>query len=118
MIKIFGIKQCSTMAKAFAWLDAQHLPYEFHDYKKLGIDAGTLAVWCADLGWEALVNTRGTTWRKLPEADRSNLDQARAIRLMVANPSLIKRPLILGGNEPLLGFDAARYAQVLGARNV
>lgn len=116
MIKVFGIKQCSTMQKAFAWLEAQPLAYEFHDYKKLGIDAETLTLWCSELGWQALVNTRGTTWRKLDEADRTDLDQAKAIRLMIANPSLIKRPLVLGGKEALLGFDAARYAQILGGQ--
>jgi arsenate reductase len=114
MIKVFGIKQCSTMQKAFAWLDARPVAYTFHDYKKQGIDTDTLTTWCAQLGWEALVNTRGTTWRKLSEADRLELDQANAIRLMMANPSLIKRPLIVGGKEVLIGFDAARYAKILG----
>ena len=101
------------MQKAFAWLDAHQVSYSFHDYKKLGIDAPTLRTWCDMLGWEALINTRGTTWRKLNENDRANLDQAKAITLMQVHPSLIKRPLVIGANEPLLGFDETRYAQVL-----
>ena len=117
MIKVFGIKQCSTMQKAFAWLNAQNIPYEFHDYKKSGIDAATLIQWCALIPWASLLNTRGTSWRKLPEADHANLDQTKAIRLMTANPSLIKRPLILGASEPLLGFDATQYANVLGGKH-
>jgi arsenate reductase len=117
MLKIFGIKQCSTMQKAFTWLDTHNLPYTFHDYKKLGIDPGTLQTWCELVPWESLVNTRGTTWRKLSEKDRSNLDQAKAITLMTEHPSLIKRPLILGGSEPILGFDEQRYSQLLEQNN-
>ncbi|MBS1210429.1 MAG: ArsC family reductase [Proteobacteria bacterium] len=101
------------MQKAFAWLDAHNVPYAFHDYKKQGIDTQTLTAWCDAMGWEALINTRGTTWRKLDEQDRSDIDQAKAIRLMQTHPSLIKRPLITGASEPLLGFDEARYAQIL-----
>ena len=114
MIKVFGIKQCSTMQKTFSWLDAHHVPYAFHDYKKLGIDEPTLNAWCCEVGWTALVNTRGTTWRKLAEQDRADLDQAKAVCLMQAHPSLIKRPLIIGARELLLGFDETRYTQVLG----
>jgi len=113
MLKIYGIKQCSTMQKAFAWLDAQSLPYTFHDYKKQGIDASTLETWCNQLGWETLVNTRGTTWRKLDESSRKDLDQTKAIALMQANPSLIKRPLIDTGNKLLAGFDEPRYCAEL-----
>lgn len=113
MLKIYGIKQCSTMQKAFAWLEAQGIAHEFHDYKKLGVDAATLQDWCQQVGWDALVNTRGTTWRKLAESERSNLDQPRAISLMIANPSLIKRPVISGGKNLLLGFDAELFSQTL-----
>lgn len=113
MLKIYGIKQCSTMQKAFAWLEAHNVEYEFHDYKKYGIDAGTLEQWCGVISWQKLLNTRGTSWRKLSESDRENVDQAKAIRLMSVTPSLIKRPLILGGREPVLGFDEALYTDVL-----
>lgn len=117
MLRIYGIKQCSTMQKAFAWLQAHEIPYDFHDYKKTGIDAVTLEEWCKSIPWQNLVNTRGTTWRKLDQTDRDNLDQAKAIRLMVANPSLIKRPLILGTAEPVLGFDETLYARTFGNTN-
>lgn len=113
MLKIFGIKQCSTMQKAFAWLDAAGLTYEFHDYKKLGIDTPTLQSWCQQAGWEKLVNTKGTTWRKLTEADRSNLDEAKAIQLMLKNPSLIKRPVVSGGSRLLVGFDINLFSTCL-----
>jgi arsenate reductase len=117
MLTIFGIKQCSTMQKAFSWLDAHKHPYTFHDYKKLGIDTATLEDWCLLIPWENLVNTRGTTWRKLSEAERKDLDKAKAITLMVAHPSLIKRPLILGASEPILGFDESRYKHILEHNN-
>jgi len=101
------------MQKAFLWLDSHGLSYTFHDYKKQGIDAATLNTWCAMIPWESLINTRGTSWRKLTEEDRGNLDQTKAIHLMMVNPSLIKRPLILGGREPLLGFDERKFSQIL-----
>lgn len=113
MIRIYGIKQCSTMQKAFAWLEAQGIAFEFHDYKKLGIDAATLSTWSARIGWEALLNTRGTTWRKLPEESRANLDEQRAIELMQTHTSVIKRPILVAGETLLVGFDEARYAQNL-----
>jgi arsenate reductase len=115
MYKIYGIKQCSTMQKAFAWFANESIPHEFHDYKKLGIDSATLTHWCAQVGWESLLNTRGTTWRKLTEAERSDLDQARAIALMQAHPSLIKRPVITGAANLLLGFDESRYSAEMKA---
>lgn len=117
MLKIYGIKQCSTMQKAFAWLQAHDMEYEFHDYKKCGIDAATLEQWCSLIPWQKLLNTRGTSWRKLSEADRENIDQVKAIQLMAKTPSLIKRPLILGGREPVLGFEEALYADILETPN-
>lgn len=113
MLRIYGIKQCSSMQKAFAWLDAHSLQYDFHDYKKNGIDAVTLQTWCAQAGWQVLLNTRGTTWRKLSEDERQDVDEAKAIRLMQANPSLIKRPVITGGTQLVVGFDEARLAAAL-----
>lgn len=113
MIRIYGIKQCSTMQKAFAWLDARNIAFEFHDYKKRGIDASTLRGWSARIGWAPLLNTRGTTWRKLPEEAREGLDEARAIALMQANTSVIKRPIVVAGDALLIGFDETRYEQNL-----
>ncbi len=104
------------MKKAFAWLETNGVAYRFHDYKKSGIDAATLRRWCAALGWEALVNKRGTTWRKLAPEQQAIADEAGAIALMQAQPSLIRRPVIELATGPLLvGFDADQYARSLGA---
>jgi len=94
-IVIHGIPACDTMKKARRWLDEHDVEYTFHNYKKLGADASLLRSWCKKTGWEALVNRRGTTWRKLAESDRENLDEKAAIDLMQANPSLIKRPVLV-----------------------
>ncbi len=109
-IKVFGIPNCDTVKKARQWLDAHEISHEFHDYKKKGIDKPTLTQWCKTLGWETLVNKRGTTWRKLPDADKQGLTQARAIQLMLDNTSLIKRPIIDTGSTLLAGFDEASYS--------
>lgn len=101
------------MKKAFAWLDDHGVRYEFHDYKKSGIDTARLKAWSKQVGWEVLLNTRGTTWRKLTPAQQANLDEAKALRLMSENPSLIKRPVLETGKELLVGFDAGRYAETL-----
>lgn len=113
MPTIYGIKNCDTMKKAFAWLDSHGVRYDFHDYKSAGIDAARLKAWAKQVGWEVLLNTRGTTWRKLPPDAQANVDEARALRLMVENPSLIKRPVLENGKTLLVGFDAARYAAAL-----
>ena len=110
---IYGIKNCDTMKKTCAWFEAEGIGYRFHDYKKSGVDAATLARWCARLGWEALVNTRGTTWRKLAPEQRVLTDAAAAITLMQAQPSLIRRPVIeTAAGELLIGLDAQRLAAV------
>lgn len=113
MLKIYGIKNCDTMKKARTWLDAQGLDYEFHDYKKTGLDEALLRSWVAELGWEALVNRRGTTWRTLPQSERENIDEDSAVRLMLANLSLIKRPVLDIGGKRLVGFSAETYAEAL-----
>ena len=101
------------MKKAFAWLASHGVPYEFHDYKAVGIDAAKLRGWSKQVGWEILLNTRGTTWRKLTPAQQANLDEARAIRLMVEHPGLIKRPVVEHGGDVLVGFAPERYAAML-----
>jgi arsenate reductase len=113
MTWIYGIKQCSTMQKAFAWLDAQGVTYTFHDYKKLGIDIDTLRCWAKQAGWEALLNMRGTTWRKLADDERADLDEEKAIHLMQTHTSVIRRPIIAVGETLLIGFDATRYSETL-----
>ncbi len=106
---VYGIPNCDTVKKARKWLDASSVSYEFHDYKKKGIDADTLALWSKELGWESLINRRGTTWRKLDEADKEGLTEDKAIQLMINNTSLIKRPVIHTAQQFLLGFDEAAY---------
>ena len=113
MLTIHGIKNCSTMKKAFDWLDAESLEYRFHDYKKNGISADTLEAWVEAIGWEKLLNTKGTTWRTLSDEERTNVDTAKAIALMQSKPSLIRRPVISGAGSLVIGFDPARYAELL-----
>jgi len=99
------------MKKAFAWLDDHGVRYDFHDYKKAGIDLARLKTWSKQVGWEALLNTRGTTWRKLSPAQQANLDEAKALRLMSENASLIKRPVLENGGTLMVGFTPERYSK-------
>jgi arsenate reductase len=114
MITLHGIKNCDTMKKARAWLDARGVAYDFHDYKTQGIAPGTLQAWVTELGWEALLNRAGTTFRKLPEDQKQGMDQARAMALMLAQPSMIKRPVLDLGPRRILGFNPESYAKALG----
>ena len=108
---IFGIKNCDTMKKAFAWLDDHGVRYDFHDYKKTGIDLARLKTWAKQVGWETLLNTRGTTWRKLSPAQQANLDEAKALRLMSEHTSLIKRPVVENDGTLVVGFMPERYSE-------
>ncbi len=110
-IKIHGIKACDTMKKARAWLDAAGIAYAFHDYRTQGLDPATLGRWIDQVGWERLLNRAGTTFRKLPEAQRAGIDAARAQRLMRAQPAMIRRPVLelKPGGRLLVGFDPAVY---------
>ena len=110
---LHGIKACDTMKKARAWLDAAGVPYAFHDYKAVGIDAATLEDWVAQVGWETVLNRAGTTFRGLDDAQKADLDARKAVALMVAQPSMIKRPVLTGGSELLVGFRPELWAQVL-----
>ena len=113
MHTIYGIKNCDTMKKAFAWLDQQGVAYRFHDYKKSGIDAARLHAWSEAVGWKTLVNTRGTTWRKLPPERQEFSTQSAAVYLMVEFPSLIRRPVVeTDSGQLLVGFDPTLYASV------
>lgn len=109
---LYGIPACDTVRKARAWLDAQGVPYRFHDYKKQGVDPAMLGRAVAHLGWEKVLNRQGTTFRKLPEAERAELDRDRAMAIMQANPSAIKRPLLEHGDVIEAGFSPDRYAQL------
>jgi len=112
-VAVYGIPNCDTVKKARAWLDARGVDYVFHDYKKEGADPVKLAAWSDAAGWEALLNRRGTTYRGLSEADKADIDRAKAVRLMVANPSLIKRPVLEHAGGVLVGFDAGAWEATL-----
>ncbi|HYD13008.1 MAG TPA: ArsC family reductase [Allosphingosinicella sp.] len=116
-LTLYGIRNCDTIKKARAWLDARGIAYEFHDYKLTGIDEPRLRAWAAELGWENLLNRAGTTFRKLPDADKAGLDEDKAVALMLAQPSMIKRPLLDLGDRRLLGFDAAAWATAIPGAN-
>ncbi len=112
-IKLFGIKNCDTMKKAMRWLKENDISFEFHDYKREGIDQERIKSWCTHVSWETLLNTRGTTWRKLDEKKRLKLDEAKACELMRAHPSLIKRPVLVDHEGGLhVGFSDATYEQI------
>jgi arsenate reductase len=108
---IYGIKNCDTMKKARAWLDGHGVAYEFHDYKTAGIAKDKLKRWSDELGWETLLNRAGTTFRKLPDADREGLNERKALALMLAQPSMIKRPVLDLGGKLLVGFKPEIYAR-------
>ena len=113
MLKIYGIKACDTMKKAFTWLDQQGIAYEFHDYKKAGAPATEVKRWIKQLGWDTVINKRGTSWKKLPEARRAAMDSADALAAAQENPSLIKRPMIEQGTILLAGFNPDEWQQAL-----
>ncbi len=112
MIRLFGIPNCDTMKKTRRWLDEHGVAYDFHDYKKQGLDEAQLRVWVAELGWEKLINRQGLMWRKLPIEVREGLDEAGAIRVMLATPSIIRRPLLDTGKARYLGFSETAYAEI------
>ena len=108
-VTIYGIKNCDTMKKARAWLDKKGVAYDFHDYKAAGIDRGRLEGWARKVGWEVLLNRAGTTFRKLPDKDKEGLSEAKAIALMMAQPSMIKRPVLEADGNLLVGFKPGQY---------
>ncbi len=110
---LYGIRNCDTVRKARTWLDARGLAYAFHDYKTAGIDEACLRAWAGELGWEKLLNRAGTTFRNLPDADKVELDEAKAIALMLAQPSLIRRPVLDLGDRRLIGFSEAAWREAL-----
>ncbi len=112
-ITIYGIKNCDTMKKARTWLEAHDVAYAFHDYKTQGIAPGVLEGWTRAVGWEALLNRAGTTFRKLPEADKTGLDAGKAMALMLAQPSMIKRPVLDAGGTLIVGFKPETYEAAL-----
>ena len=109
MVDLYGIRNCDTVKKARGWLDDAGITYVFHDYKVEGVDPARLAGWVEQVGWETLLNRAGTTFRKLDEADRADLDADKAMRLMIAHPSLIKRPVVEHDGDLLVGFKPDVY---------
>jgi Spx/MgsR family transcriptional regulator len=112
MIKMYGIPNCDTIKKARKWLEAHGLEYEFHDYKKAGVPETELKKWVKKVGWETLFNRRGTTWRKLDDKTKDSINESSAIKLMLAQPSIIKRPVLVSGKTLLVGFDEAEYKKL------
>lgn len=112
MITLFGIKNCDTIKKARNWLADHGIDYQFHDYRSNGLERSQLEVWSDELGWEQLLNRRGTTWRKLPDEVKDAVDEESAIALMLEQPAMIKRPLLDTGTQRVLGFKAADYEQL------
>ncbi len=113
-ITLYGIPNCDTVKKARTWLDGRGIAYDFHDYKKAGADAGKLAAWTKAMGWETVLNRAGTTFRKLPDADKAGLDEKKAIALMLDQPSMIKRPVVEHPGGLLVGFKPDQWEAALG----
>lgn len=111
-ITVYGIPNCDTVKKARAYLDGRGVTYHFHDYKKAGVEKADLESWSKEVGWEKLLNKAGTTFKKLPDADKADIDEAKAIALMLANPSMIKRPVVEDGETLLVGFAPQVYDAV------
>jgi arsenate reductase (glutaredoxin) len=112
-LTLYGIPNCDTVKKARTWLDTQGIAHAFHDYKKSGADAEKLAAWCDAKGWETVLNRAGTTFKKLPDTDRMELNQAKAIALMLAQPSMIKRPVVEHSGGLLIGFKLPEWQEAL-----
>ncbi|UVC09072.1 arsenate reductase [Rhizobium sp. TH2] len=112
-VRIYGIKNCDTMKKAFDWLKSHGIAYDFHDYRAVGIDAATVKAWCDSVGWEKVLNKASTTFKELPDADKVGLNEDKAIALMAREPTMIKRPVLIVGETILNGFKPAVYEAVL-----
>jgi arsenate reductase len=113
---LYGIKNCDTMKKARTWLDEHGVEYAFHDYKESGIDAARLEKWVKQAGWETVLNRGGTTFRKLPDAQKTGLNERKAIGLMLSQPSMIKRPVLELGSKLLIGFKPEQYKGAVPAK--
>jgi arsenate reductase len=114
MTTIYGIKNCDTMKKARTWLDTHKVTHQFHDYKVMGIDKAVLEDWAKKVGWEILLNRAGTTFKKLPDADKENITEKKAIALMLAQPSMIKRPVLEAKGKLTVGFKPEDYKKLFG----
>jgi arsenate reductase len=115
MVTIYGIKNCDTMKKARSWLEAQKITHDFHDYKTAGIDKATLEGWVKKVGWQVLINRAGTTFRKLPDAGKEDITAEKAVALMLAQPSIIKRPVLDADGRLTVGFKREEYKELFGS---
>lgn len=113
-VTMYGIKNCDTVKKARSWLDGHGVAYAFHDYKASGVEKTQLRAWVSELGWNVVLNRAGTTFRALPDADKQDIDAGKAIELMLANPSMIKRPILDLGDRRIVGFKPDAYQSALG----
>ena len=114
MVTLYGIPNCDTMKKARVWLDLHGVAHVFHDYRKAGVDRAQLARWVDEHGWETILNRSGTTFRALPDADKAGIDAAKAVELMLAQPGMIKRPVLDMGDRRIVGFKPAIYEAAFG----
>lgn len=114
MVTLFGIPNCDTMKKTRKWLADQNVEYDFHDYKKAGIDKSTLQQWEKQVGWETLLNRRGMMWRKLSDEQKQTINRDNAIAIMLETPSIIKRPVLVKDKQILVGFDEKQYQSLFG----
>ena len=114
MITLYGIKNCDTVKKARKWLDANSIAHQFHDVRTDGLEMVMLTRWAKVAGWQKLLNTRSTTWRQIPEAERRDINEKNALKLMLANPTLIKRPVLEQNEKVLVGFAEAEYRKIRG----
>jgi len=110
---LYGISNCDTIKKAHKWLQEQDIDYQFHDFRKDGLDKKLLSAWVKKVGWETLLNKRGTTWRKLDDDTKNNVDESSAIQIMLDNPAIIKRPVLVDGKTVEVGFNPDRYKTLL-----
>ncbi|MEZ5571917.1 MAG: ArsC family reductase [Halioglobus sp.] len=118
MITLYGIKNCDTVKKARKWLDTQGIDYQFHDFRENGLDAEAVAQWVEELGWQNLLNRRSPSWRSLDEQTRLSMDDATAQKVVLSQPTLIKRPLLDTGQQRYTGFSAASYAKIFNAHTL
>jgi len=112
IVTLYGIRNCDTVKKARAWLDKRGVDYRFHDYKAAGVDPARLKRWCREIGWDALLNRSGTTFRKLPDAQKHGLDENKALALMMDQPSIIRRPVVELGSRLVVGFKPELYKSI------